>query len=218
MKKLDQNYIHSLIKLLNTGQLIKLENFGKELLKEYPNEIFLYNIVATSLAKQNKFDEATNTYRDLLLIDPNHTDALNNLAVISAGKGNINDAIANYKHALKIKPDYTEALSNLAYLLKSIGDISNAAEYYKKVFAINKDDIRYAINATLLIPPIIESHESIDLYRNKYKKGLISLKKYKSNLSNTVNIILPQTFFLSYHAKNNLEMQALWPYFNNFII
>ena len=35
MKKLDQNYIHSLIKLLNTGQLIKLENFGKELLKEY---------------------------------------------------------------------------------------------------------------------------------------------------------------------------------------
>ena len=114
MKKLDQNYIQSLIKLLNTGQLIKLESFGKELLKEYPNEIFLHNIVATSLAMQNKFDEAVNKYRDLLSIDPNHAEALNNLAVISAGKGNINDAIANYKHALKIKPDYTEALSNLA--------------------------------------------------------------------------------------------------------
>ena len=206
MKKLDQNYIQSLIKLLNTGQLIKLESFGKELLKEYPNEIFLHNIVATSLAMQNKFDEAVNKYRDLLSIDPNHAEALNNLAVISAGKGNINDAIANYKHVLKINPNYTEALSNLAYLLKSIGDISNAIEYYQKVFAINKEDIRYAINATLLIPPIIESHESINLYRNKYKEGLISLKKYKSNLSNTVNIILPQTFFLSYHAKDNLEI------------
>ena len=63
-----------------------------------------------------------------------------------------------------------------------LGDISNAIEYYKKVFAINKEDIRYAINATLLIPPIIESHQSINLYRDKYKEGLISLKKYKSNL------------------------------------
>ena len=206
MKKLDQNYIQSLIKLLNTGQLIKLESFGKELLKEYPNETFLYNIVATSLAKQNKFNEAINKYRDLLSIDPNHSEALNNLAVISAGKGNINDAIANYKHALKIKPNYTEALSNLAYLLKSIGNISKATECYKKVFSKNKDDIRYAINAALLIPPIIESHESIDLYRNKYKEGLISLKKYQLNLSNTINIILPQTFFLSYHAKDNLEI------------
>ena len=66
MKKLDQNYIQSLIKLLNTGQLIKLENSGKELLKQYPNEIFLYNIVATSLAKQKKLDD------ELYLIDGQH--------------------------------------------------------------------------------------------------------------------------------------------------
>jgi len=206
MKKLDQNYIQSLIKLLNTGQLIKLENLGKKLLNEYPGEIFLYNIVATSLAKQNKLDEAALQYQDLLSINPDHVEALNNLAVIFAGRGNVNEAITNYRHALKIKPDYTDALSNLGYLLKSIGDNSNAIECYRKVFVINQDDIRYAINAALLIPPIIESHESIKLYRNKYKEGLTSLKKFKSNLSNTSNIILPQTFFLSYHAKNNLEI------------
>ena len=45
MKKLDQNNIQTLIKLLNAGQLIKVENAGKELLKKYPNELFLYNLV-----------------------------------------------------------------------------------------------------------------------------------------------------------------------------
>tara|TARA_Y100000590_G_scaffold23663_1_gene27078 strand:+ start:14857 stop:16782 length:1926 start_codon:yes stop_codon:yes gene_type:complete len=240
MKKLDQNNIQTLIKLLKAGQLIKVENMVIDLLNKYPNESILYNIIATSLRKQNKFNEAIEKYEKtieldyknlsalnnlagtyaiigetdkaieyynkLLKLKPDHAEAYNNLATIFAGKGNIKSSIENYKIALNIKPNYLDALNNLGFILKSIGKINEASKYYDKAFKIDSKDIRYAINASLLLPPITESIKSIKLSRENYLKGLKNLKKYKLTLLETGNIILPQTFFLSYHAKNNLNL------------
>ena len=72
--------------------------------------------------------------------------------------------------------------------------------------SLKPDDFEYKINFSLSIPPIINSVDEINYYRNEYKKALNSLKKYQYFSEKPGDMIKTSFFHLGYHAKDNLEL------------
>lgn len=175
-------------------------------IKINPNHINALHNLATTLASIGKTDESIKNYNKIIKIKPEYLEAYGNLAILLASNNKINESILIYKKMIELKPDHIKTLNNFGYLLKSIGRTEEAIDIYKKAFEFYYSDIRYAVNAYLLMPPITESINKIEFYRNKYLKGLKCLMQYRLNLYETGNIIIPQTFFLSYHGKDNLDI------------
>ena len=188
------------------NQLKKAEINLKKATHINKNFIQIYNDLANVLAKIGKAEESIQNYKIAINKKPDFVEAHNNLASVLANQNKVQESIESYKNALRYKPNYIEALNNLGFLLKSIGRIIEAQDCYKKAFAFSSENIIYEINRMLLIPPISDSNNQIIKSRDNYVKGLKYLEKYSSNKLYDFENILPQSFFLSYHAKDNLNI------------
>ena len=93
-------------------------------------------------------------------------------------------------------------------MLKDIVQISESQRYLDKLIGLKPDHIGYKINRKLLIPPICKTIEEISYYRNEYKKGIESLKKYEYFNENPAKSIGTHFFYFAYHNKNNLKIMV----------
>ena len=153
-----------------------------------------------------KFNESVNSYQRAIKINPEYAEAYNNLGNAYNAIEKVDEAILNYKKAIKINANFAEAYSNLGNLLKEIGKVDEAQNCENKLLSLKPNDIGYKINITLSIIIIVNSVEEINFYRNKYKKGLESLKKYQYLTEKPGDTIKTNFFHLGYHARENLEL------------
>ena len=86
-----QKKIQHLLNLFKLNNLSKAELFGKELIKENPNNVILYNILGLILTYQKKTDEAIKWYEKGITINPDFAMIYNNLGMIFK-----NDFISNF--------------------------------------------------------------------------------------------------------------------------
>ena len=70
------------INLYNAKRYEDVIRKSKILIKKYPEQILLYNILSLSLSAQNKNDEAISHLNKALNLDPNNIFVLNNLGLI----------------------------------------------------------------------------------------------------------------------------------------
>ena len=91
-------------------------------------------------------------------------------------------------------------------ILRKIGKVNDARKCFDKVINLEPDNVEYKINRELLIAPIVQSDKEINFYRSQYKKGLQSLKQYKYVTQYPGSTIKINSFYLSYHNKDNLEL------------
>ena len=59
--------VQSLANLYKSNNLFKLETKAKKLLKKYPNELNLHNLIGISFAGQKKFNEAIKSFQKIEL-------------------------------------------------------------------------------------------------------------------------------------------------------
>ena len=137
--------IHDVVKLFQSGEIIKTEKETRELIKENPKISFLYNLLGLSLNAQNRSEEAMKVYNLGLKIDPKNAMIYNNLALIYYNKSqkstkfktNIKKAEELYKKCLELNPKIPEANTNLGNLYNSIDKNDEAIKYHK--LAISAD-------------------------------------------------------------------------------
>ena len=137
--------IHEVVKLFQSGEIIKTEKETRELIKENPKISFLYNLLGLSLNAQNRSDEAMKVYNLGIKIDPKNAMIYNNLALIYYNKSqkstkfktNIKKAEELYKKCLELNPKIPEANTNLGNLYNSIDKNDEAIKYHK--LAISAD-------------------------------------------------------------------------------
>ncbi len=112
-----------------------------ELRIEYPNSIFLLNVLGVTYNELNKYDEAIKCFNDLLKINKNFADAYFNLGIIYKKIKEEKKSIFNYNQCIKINPKKFEAYNNLGNIYKERQEIKIAIEKYLQCLEINPNYI-----------------------------------------------------------------------------
>ena len=165
-----------------------------------------YNNLGSVLYKLEKFEESIDSYLQAIKINPNYAEAYNNFGNLLKGTSKVDEAILNYEKAIKINPHFDGAYSNLGSLLREIGRIDDSHNCNHKLLNLKPDNIGYRISNALSMSPIVQSVDEIDFFRDKYEKGLESLKKYKYVTEKPGLVIAANFFHLAYHGKDNLNI------------
>jgi len=95
-----------------------------------------YNNLANALAKQDRFTEAEENYRQALEVDPNFEAAHFDLGNVFARQGKLDEAKEQYQETLKVAPDFAEAHNNLGNVLAAQGNLENAIQHFRQALRL----------------------------------------------------------------------------------
>ena len=93
--------------------------------------------------------------------------------------GEYDDAAETFEAILGEDPERSPAFVGLFKAKMGAKKIDEAKKYEDKLLSLRPNDIEYKINSILSFSPIVNSIDEINHFRNEYKKGLESLKKYQ---------------------------------------
>ena len=132
-----------------------------EILDTLPGHVLARNVLALTLVRQGRFDEAAKEYRRSLEYDPKQNRVLAVLGSLELKAGHLDQAVVLLKASLEITPGFVEAICNLGFVQALRGDEAGAREWYAKAVATD--------------PSFPRTHTLIaDLYfdRGEWKKAL----------------------------------------------
>ena len=125
-----QSSVDALVKLCRSGQLAGAEVQARDLLRDFPDDLALNDILAGILAGQGRFEEAIAAYGKAIEIKPDHGEAYFTLGNIFLHLGRPIEAIENYRRVLEITPGLAQAHSNLGAALLGTGRDAEAIESF----------------------------------------------------------------------------------------
>ena len=117
-KKLFQNTLEELVVMYNQGKLKNVIKKAKQLISQYPQSIFLWNILGLTNAGIKKLNEAEKCFQTTIKLKPDFVEAHNNLGNTQKELGKYSDAVASYVSAIEKKPDYAQGYINYMNLVK----------------------------------------------------------------------------------------------------
>ena len=136
MKALPQNEVQKLLSLHQNGSDEIVVQNAQSLIKVYPQEIILHNILGVSLEKLGLFSEAAIAYKSALDINSTIPELNLNLGAMLYALKKSDDAVVYYKKAIKLNPNFVEAFFNLGIVLQSQNKNNEAIESYEKAVKI----------------------------------------------------------------------------------
>lgn len=140
-----------------------------QLLKQFPNSIFLLNTLGSVNTRLGQLDTAIMNFERIIEINPNYTDAYLNLGIVLKNQGNLDAAIATYKQALDINPDIAEIRCKLGDIFAEQGNLNAAIDSYKQAITIKPDYVEayYNLGNSLWKNGDIET--AIDIHKKAIK-------------------------------------------------
>ena len=132
-----QKKIEHLLNLFKSKKLSKAEFLGKELIKTYPNNVILYNILGLVLTYQKKINEAIEWYEKGITIKPDFAMIYNNLGSIYKLKEKYTKAENYYKKSINLDSKIPETQNNLGNLYIALNKYQKAITCYKNGLKIN---------------------------------------------------------------------------------
>ena len=197
----------------NLGNVLKDQGKLNEAVFSYqkaleikPNLAEAYNNMGNVFKVQWKLDEAVSSYQKALDIRPNLAEVYNNMGGAFVDQGNPVEAIPCFQKALEIKPSIAEVYSNMGNAFKELGNFNEALSSYRNALRL-KPDSGIEVKASLLLPVINESKESIKQHRNKILEQIDSLRTKGLTLEDPYKQIGSTNYYLAYHGLNDKEIQ-----------
>ena len=117
-EKLFQNTIEELVVMYNQGKLKNVIKKAKQLITQYPQSIFLWNILGLTNAGIKKLNEAEKCFQTTIKLKPDFVEAHYNLGNAQKKLGKHSDALASYAQAIEKKPDFAQGYINYVNLVK----------------------------------------------------------------------------------------------------
>lgn len=140
-QEIPPNVRDKLLKLYNSKKLTKLKLEINKLLKKYPQNLFLQNLLGGTYASLGEVENAIKIYESILKHIKNDPSVYNNTAVLYVKVKKYEEALQFYKKAIELDPNYIEAHFNLANLYRLHNMHNEAIECYKKIIAVNPENI-----------------------------------------------------------------------------
>jgi len=135
MKQLSSQKKQELMTMHKQGNVKAAAEMSKKLIKEYPNEFLLHNILGVCQETQGDLKGAVNSYKKAININPDIPELQFNLGAMLYKLNDIKNAIIHYQKAIKLNPRFTEAFFNLGITYQSQSEYDLAIKSYEQ--AIN---------------------------------------------------------------------------------
>ena len=136
MKKISQTEIQNLIALHQRGLDDDVISKAASLVKDYPEEIILFNLLGVSFERKGSLKNAAGAYKNALKINPNIPEMNFNLGAILFSENKVEEAIQFYEKSIQLNNNFPEAYFNLGIALQSMGRFDEATECYQKAIQI----------------------------------------------------------------------------------
>tara|TARA_B100000941_G_scaffold256177_1_gene205337 strand:- start:3700 stop:4977 length:1278 start_codon:yes stop_codon:yes gene_type:complete len=127
-------------KLYSLGNYTEMIEKAEILLKDNPENYFLWNTIAVAEKNLGNNEKAIEIHKDNIRREKNNFVAYGNLANIYKVQGKLNKAIEYYEKTLKINPSATDAINNLGVTYEEIGDINKAKIAFEKAVKLNPNN------------------------------------------------------------------------------
>ena len=198
------------VDIYKSGNLIRAEKFGKDLVKNNPNVAFLYNFLGLILSELKRNDEAINIYKKGIKIDKNFSLFYNNLGIIYQSRKEYKKAIIFYNKAAKLDKKLPEPHNNLGNICRILNNEKKAISFFKQAINIKPsffpshfnlgvlyknigrfEKAKFHLNeSTKINPHLYTAHRNLS-EMTKYTKDNHHLnfliKIYNDNTNNTIN-------------------------------
>ena len=167
--KIFKNKISILVNHYNNGNLDKVITDAKILLKKYPNNPFIYNLIGSCYQEKGLYDEAKKNFEKSLLCDPGNISAYNNLANTLKYMLKFNEAENIYKKIISENPNFLKGIVNYANFKSELNQSKEAIDLYKLV--LDKEPNSPIVNYNLALN--YENLGDFDNAKKYFKKMLI---------------------------------------------
>jgi tetratricopeptide (TPR) repeat protein len=144
----EQQYLFSVLPLIEHGDLAKAETQLIEGIERYPRSAILYNALGIVYGKQSKLDKAASSFRRALEILPSFTAAQLQLASIDQQQGNKQEAVQLLRAAGETTTNF-DAMVTAGMGLADCDDYAAAARVLERAHAIRPDAESVAYNLAL---------------------------------------------------------------------
>ena len=143
--------INQLVNLFNQGQIVEVIKQAEFLLRQYPQEFIIWNILGGAYATLKDFDQSLKALKKVIELNPNYVDAYYNIGVVLNDQGKIDKAIEAYQRCISLFPNYTDSYINMGQGLRAQGKHEKALEAFITAESIKPDhpEAYFNIGATL---------------------------------------------------------------------
>ena len=180
LKNPSSETIKQLVILYNNKELNSLLKRGKELLSQYPEAFFIWNILGAALMDLGSTEEAAEAFKKVIYLNPKYADGFSNLGVILKKQGKLEDAAKAFEKAIALKPNYAEAYNNLGVTLEQNGNLNKAINLYKKSIILKPNYVEAYNNLGNVLKSQGKLKEAIDAY----EKAISINPKYAEAFNN----------------------------------
>ena len=132
MKQISTKQTQELMMLHQQGNIKAAAEMAKKLIKDYPKELILHNILGICQEAKGDIEGAAISYQNAIDINPNVPELQFNLGAMLYALDNNKAAINHYQIAIKIKPNFVEAFFNLGITYQKQSDYNLAIESYEQ--------------------------------------------------------------------------------------
>ena len=144
----EQQYLFSVLPLIEKGQLSQAEEKLLEGLKLHPRSAILSNALGIVYERQEKIDDAIKSYQDALKALPHFTAAQLHLALLYQRRDKKREAAELFSLAASTTSDF-EALSTAGLGLAQCEDYAGAVRALEKARSLRPDSVSVAYNLAL---------------------------------------------------------------------
>ena len=189
---ISQDKIDNLTNLYNQKEFELVIEHAKDIVKQSPETIIIWNLLAASYAETGSLDEAVAAFEKVKILKPDYADVYNNLGFVFTEQRKYNKAIKSFQKALLLKPDFATAYFNMGNALKAQNENQKAIEAYTKSLSIKPDLIGCYINMGNIFKEQGNLKEALILY----EKAMSLEPRNAKTLLNIGNVL---------YLKDNIE-------------
>ena len=182
-----QEQINPIIALISSGQTQEALDAVEVLIKDYPNELVLFNISGACYAGLGQFETAIKRYEQALAIKADYADVHNNLGNALLRFGKLDAAVNSLEKALAIKPDYPDAYFNLGNTFQKLGQLDAAVNSYEKAIAIKPDYVEAHYSLGLSLQELGQLDDAVKSFQR-----VLQLKPEFATMHNNLAVILKE--------------------------
>jgi uncharacterized protein (TIGR02466 family) len=132
MKQLSSQKTQELMILHQQGNIKGAAELAIKLIKEYPKEFLLHNILGVCQEAKGDLKAAVNSYQEAININPDIPELQFNLGAMLYALNDNKGAINHYQKAIELNPRFTEAFFNLGITYQSQNNYEIAITSYEQ--------------------------------------------------------------------------------------
>ena len=183
-----------LVNKMNTGHYDEVIFEANYLIKKFPKQEALYNLLALTYQAKGEHDKSIDLLSDALKRSKNNTNFYNNIGLGYFKKKDYIKAENYFIKVLRINPKFINAINNLAGVYSEINNTIESEKLYLKALDINDNVLETNYNYASLLQSKGEYEKAEKYFHKTLKinknftiadKSLAMLKKYKKNDKHT---------------------------------